>query len=119
MLGCVCKCLAVSTAVVGILIGLLFAGILQQHVPIYDWLDQANVGRGQVFKGMFTQLHSEPWGYTFEELGQLDLSGKTIFITGANTGLGFWTAHHLAQRDADVSKFILSEVETVVESVSV
>ena len=105
MLESVCKCLAVTIAVVGTLIVLLYAGTLQCHSHFYDWLDQASLGRGQVFKGMFTQLHSEPWGYTLEELEQQDLSGKTIFITGANTGLGFWTAYHLAQRNANVSKY--------------
>ena len=39
-------------------------------------------------------------GFTAEDVP--DQSGKTIFITGANTGLGFEAAKVLAQKNARV-----------------
>eukprot|EP00949_MAST-11_sp_MAST-11-sp1_P004347 g4347.t1 len=42
----------------------------------------------------------ETWGFSFEELSKIDLSGKVALVTGANVGLGFETAKHLAMNGA-------------------
>ncbi|MBA4052704.1 MAG: short-chain dehydrogenase, partial [Erythrobacter sp.] len=43
------------------------------------------------------------WGSTTDEvLAGKDLSGRTVFITGANSGLGQETARAMAARGADV-----------------
>lgn len=38
--------------------------------------------------------------WTFDDIP--DLSGRHAIVTGANSGLGYWTALHLARRGADV-----------------
>merc|ERR1719401_1808166 len=52
-------------------------------------------------KGMFPAMHEgTPWGFTLDEMP--DLTGQTILVTGANVGLGYWTAYHAAAKGATV-----------------
>jgi len=52
-------------------------------------------------RGTFPAQHwLKPWGFTLEELP--DLSGKTVIVTGANVGLGYWSAHHMVGKNAKV-----------------
>jgi len=52
-------------------------------------------------KGFFPLHHrEEPWRFQHSEIPEL--TGKTIIVTGANVGLGYWTAYHLAQNNAKV-----------------
>jgi NAD(P)-dependent dehydrogenase (short-subunit alcohol dehydrogenase family) len=46
---------------------------------------------------------------TFEDLAEHDLSGQTALVTGANQGLGYWTALHLARQGAHVMLCCRSE----------
>jgi len=43
-----------------------------------------------------------PWGYTFEQLCQHDLTGQNALVTGANSGLGYEVSLALAKLGASV-----------------
>lgn len=45
-------------------------------------------------------LTPKPWKFTASNIP--DLSGQTILITGANSGLGYWTSLLLAEKGAEV-----------------
>ena len=46
-------------------------------------------------KGVCPYVHiGTPFGFSTERIPSQ--RGKTFLITGANVGLGYWTAHHLA-----------------------
>lgn len=51
--------------------------------------------------GMLPAMHDgEAWGFTHDEMP--DLTGHVVVVTGGNTGLGYWTARHLAAKRAKV-----------------
>jgi len=80
--------------------GLLCSG-LPAKWGLLALLDEVEVGRGQFLKGMCPAFHvGKEWGFTHEQMTKLDLSGQTFVVTGANSGLGFWTAQHLAAAKA-------------------
>jgi NAD(P)-dependent dehydrogenase (short-subunit alcohol dehydrogenase family) len=101
---------AILAAVSATLIGLLVSGGLKA-AGLFRWQDRWEgfghllLGEeGEPFmKGMMPAHHEgTPWGFTHAEMAALDLSGATIVVTGANVGLGYWTAHHLAAAGAQV-----------------
>jgi len=50
---------------------------------------------------MFPAIHEgTPWGFSIDAMP--DLTGQTYLVTGANVGLGYWTARHLAASKATV-----------------
>jgi len=52
-------------------------------------------------KGIAPLFHrGTPWGFHQHQIP--DQTGKTILITGANAGLGYWSAYHLAANNANV-----------------
>ena len=58
---------------------------------VFRLLNTVQMPRGTVLKGMAPAFHEgTPWGFGLADIP--DLSGQTIFITGANVGLGYWTA---------------------------
>jgi hypothetical protein len=72
------------------LIGSLFSGHLAK-TGVFAYFDSYEGARGTFFKGMFPAMHEgKAWGFTLAEIPPLN--GKVILVTGANTGLGFWTA---------------------------
>ena len=98
--GKICTFLVVLTAV---LIGLVLSGTLAQITPLMRFIDNVKVNGKPVMLGMAPALHrGTPWGYTYEELEDTDLSGKVILVTGGNIGLGYWTAYNLAKQNAEV-----------------
>ena len=87
------------------LIGLILSGILAKLTPLMKFLDSLTLGGKDVMKGLVPAIYrGTPWGYTFEELQDMDLSGQVVLITGGNSGLGYWTAYHLAKQGAQIGK---------------
>eukprot|EP00928_Gymnodinium_smaydae_P053657 TRINITY_DN37598_c0_g1_i1.p1 TRINITY_DN37598_c0_g1~~TRINITY_DN37598_c0_g1_i1.p1 ORF type:complete len:394 (-),score=64.91 TRINITY_DN37598_c0_g1_i1:197-1309(-) len=127
VMGPCCKCAAFLVALLAILVGALMSGALKQ-TGFFRWVDKFEGSRGTFFKGMFPVMHEgTPWGFTVDEIP--DLTGQTILVTGANVGLGYWTAYHMAAKKAtvilgcrsqakcdDAAATILAETGTAVET---
>jgi len=91
-----CTLLSISVALFAIFLGLLFSGALVS-TGLFTYLDATNVQ----LRGVAPAFHAkEPWGFTLKEMP--DLTGRTALVTGANSGLGYWTALHLAAANAEV-----------------
>eukprot|EP00756_Hemistasia_phaeocysticola_P062938 Hpha_TRINITY_DN6413_c0_g1::TRINITY_DN6413_c0_g1_i1::g.124::m.124 len=83
------RCSAVVFLLVAVIAALPF--ILAFAAPFMDDIPR--------FKGWSPAHHrGKPYGYSFEQLP--DLSGKVVVVTGGNSGLGYWTALHLARKGA-------------------
>jgi hypothetical protein len=79
-----------NVLLLSVLIGSLFSGHLAK-TGVFAYFDSYEGARGTFFKGMFPAMHEgKAWGFTLAEIPPLN--GKVILVTGANTGLGFWTA---------------------------
>jgi NAD(P)-dependent dehydrogenase (short-subunit alcohol dehydrogenase family) len=52
-------------------------------------------------RGTLWVLHAEPYRFRLSDVP--DLRGKVVLVTGGNSGLGFYTATHLADRGAMVA----------------
>jgi len=91
-----CGCLCVSAflaAALAVLAGMMHAGRLRFIAPYFAMLHQ-NIGMSPAVWG------DKPWLYEYTSLPRLD--GKVAIVTGANSGVGFWTAVHLARQGAHV-----------------
>jgi len=90
-LGCGC-------GILGTVLSALLAVAISNgsKIGLWRYLDEKADSSGRQFlKGMFPALHEgTPWGFTIEAMP--DLTGQVFLVTGANVGLGYWTAHHLA-----------------------
>ena len=81
-------------------IALLLSGTLR------DWgltqpLDEMRRSNGDMrLYGTFPFLHPKPYSFDFDKIP--NLKGQVAVVTGANTGLGFYTAMHLARNGAEV-----------------
>lgn len=61
------------------------------------------VDKTQFLRGMLPILHEgTPFGFVMDDIPEAGLQGKTVIVTGANVGLGYWTAHHTASKGAHV-----------------
>merc|ERR1712166_300015 len=84
----------------GVFLGLLLSGTLR------DWgltrpLDEIRTGSGDMrMYGSLPFLCPTPHSFDFGGIG--DLTGQLAVVTGANTGLGFYTVLHLARNGAHV-----------------
>lgn len=63
----------------------------------------ARVARGTRFAGHTPLFAERPWAFSYARLAALDLRGQRALVTGASSGLGFWTAQHLARQGAHVT----------------
>jgi hypothetical protein len=94
------KVFAFLVLAVALLVAALMSGALAS-TGVFALLDSYQGSRGQFFKGMLPAMHvGTPWNFSEDQIP--DLSGQTIVVTGANSGLGFWTARHLAAKRATV-----------------
>jgi len=100
ILGCCGKFCAILVLLMAIGIGALVSGLLRQW-GLFSFLDGFEVGGKASLKGIVPAMHDgTPWGFSLDEMP--DLSNEVIVVTGANVGLGYWTAHHLAAKNATV-----------------
>eukprot|EP00040_Diaphanoeca_grandis_P022028 m.117860 g.117860 ORF g.117860 m.117860 type:complete len:362 (-) comp28612_c0_seq1:70-1155(-) len=89
---------AYLVATVAVLIGCLVAGVPTQ-LGFWKWA---------AFGPMYPNLvglapafhHDVKWGFTWDELDAIDLTGQTALVTGANSGVGYEMALALAQQKA-------------------
>ena len=96
---------SVVVLVVAVLVGVLGTTLFTKNGGVLQYLTSMRVGRGRPFVGGIPAVHEKAeWGYSLEKFSKLDLEGKTIIVTGANSGIGFAMAKNLAQRKATVSK---------------
>ena len=89
-----CTCVGVSVVALAVFIGFLTS---EYSTPFFQYLDQYAGGRGKRLMGIVPAVHRGiPWRFTHDDMAAIDLTGQTILVTGANVGLGYWTAHSLA-----------------------
>jgi NAD(P)-dependent dehydrogenase (short-subunit alcohol dehydrogenase family) len=95
-------------AAVAIIIGLLLSPV-PTHLGFYRWLatrNPANRKRNHanpMLVGISPAANYDiPWGYTFEQLHQHNLTGQNALVTGANSGLGYEVSLALAKLGASV-----------------
>ena len=88
-------------ACVSILIGVILFTPIPKNLGIYRWyathIDHSFIGFAPAF------LHDVPYGFTFDELYLLDLTGQTAIVTGANSGIGYAMTKALYTLGADVT----------------
>ena len=90
----------VFCALVAVLLGVLYSGVLVSSGSL-AWIDEWDPrGRGLRWRGETPWLVPQPWLFTAEDIPRLD--DKVIVVTGANSGIGYWTASHLAGHGATV-----------------
>jgi len=100
LLSCCSKTCPILVSLLAIGLGALLSGHLRKW-GLFSFLDGFEPGGKASLKGIAPAMHDGvAWGFTVDELP--DLSNEVIVVTGANVGLGYWTAHHLAAKNATV-----------------
>ena len=96
--GCCCAVFVVS---VSVLLGCFHLGALRS-LGVYQL--QGRFGdkfNNHQWLGLSPVIYGNtPWAYEYSMLP--DLGGKVALVTGANSGVGYWTALHLARKGAHV-----------------
>lgn len=78
----------------------MYSGVLV-HTGALQFIDTSNPGgRGFRWRGETPWLVPKPWRFSTRDIPKLD--GQVVVVTGANSGMGFWTASHLAENGATV-----------------
>jgi len=85
--------------VLAVLVGLFHHGQLSIFAPVLARISDQHGNLGLI--GMSPAHHgNKPWRYQYSMLP--GLSDRVALVTGANSGVGFWTALHLARKGAQV-----------------
>lgn len=88
-------------AFVSIFMGVLLFTSIPRNLGFYRWyatnIDHSFIGFAPAF------LHDVPYGFTFDELYSLNLTGQSAIVTGANSGIGYAMAKVLYALGADVT----------------
>lgn len=71
------KVAAVAVALIAIAAGLLFSPLSRQY-PVFHWLLYLE----PALVGLLPITTPQPWGYTFEQLQNVDLRGQNALVTG-------------------------------------
>ena len=92
---------ALLVVFVAVLLGATIHGV-PRRLGLFRWL--ARVYRPPALVGLApAMLEGEPRAYTLARFErEVDLTGQTALVTGANSGLGFVSARQLARRGARV-----------------
>lgn len=94
------NCCAACAVVLAFLVGSIHSGLLVR-MGAFQWIDTWDpAGRGLRWRGETPWITPKPWRFTAEDIPKLD--DQVIIVTGANSGLGFWTASLLAGHGATV-----------------
>lgn len=83
-------------ALFAVLVGCLVADVPGQ-LGLWRYLDKL-----PYTKGITPWIHDGPWGFNHSTLSSSALVGRTILVTGANTGLGYASVEYLALHGASV-----------------
>jgi hypothetical protein len=94
------RCSAVVVGLVAVLIGLLISGI-PRRLGLFTLLPGLLDNHG-AYGLVPAFIDGVEWGYTYDDLGRVDLSGQTAMVTGANAGIGLSLATLLAKQGATV-----------------
>ena len=88
-------------AFVSIFLGVVFLTPIPKNLGVYSWfatyVDHSFIGLVPAFS------HNVPYGFTFNELYALNLTGQSAIVTGANSGIGYAMAKALYTVGADVT----------------
>lgn len=96
--GCIGKLCKYSTLLVALLAVLIGTGTFTS-LGVWRYVDT----NFPFAKGMVPVFHhGTPFGFTLDDIPKAGLKGQIVVVTGANVGLGYWTAHHIAGKGAHV-----------------
>ena len=93
-----CGCVGVTVALVAVLLGLFLSGGLKR-AGVFKMVARSfpsRVGMAPCF------VDEGEWGYSYARVAAANLTGQVAVVTGANSGVGFWTSLHLARQGATV-----------------
>ncbi|GAX24933.1 hypothetical protein FisN_2Lh211 [Fistulifera solaris] len=99
MLNCLMKFGAYLAVFLAIVVHLILFTEIPRQIGVYRFIKQC----APLLEGLSPAFSEEPWGFTFEDLTEQNLSGQRALVTGANSGIGYEVARQLAKLGAEVT----------------